>query len=187
MAFLTKEQLDSLGFKHVGHNVKISDKASIYTPEKISIGDNTVISDFSVISGSVEIGRNVYIAVGCIIQGANYGVSIGNFAELAAYSHLFAAADDQSGEYISNPTVPDEFKNVIGNAISIGRHAVIGAKAIVYPGVDIGEGAVVSAYVIQMQDAESWGVYFGNPSEKVKTRSKALLKLEKKYLSQEAS
>jgi hypothetical protein len=30
MAYYTEEQLNNLGFKHIGKNVKISDKASIY-------------------------------------------------------------------------------------------------------------------------------------------------------------
>ncbi|MCI0501125.1 MAG: acyltransferase, partial [Epsilonproteobacteria bacterium] len=30
MAYYTEEQLKRLGFKHIGNNVKISNKASIY-------------------------------------------------------------------------------------------------------------------------------------------------------------
>ena len=39
MPYLTKKELANLNFKFLGENVKISDKASIYEPEKISIDD----------------------------------------------------------------------------------------------------------------------------------------------------
>ena len=50
MAYYTEEQLNQLGFKYIGENVKISDKASIYNHDQIEIGDNSRIDDFCVIS-----------------------------------------------------------------------------------------------------------------------------------------
>ena len=41
MAFLNKEELQSLGFKKIGKNVLISGKASFYGQQNIVIGDNT--------------------------------------------------------------------------------------------------------------------------------------------------
>ena len=38
MAYLTRQQLEAMGFKHLGKNVKVSDKASIYNANQISIG-----------------------------------------------------------------------------------------------------------------------------------------------------
>ena len=73
MAFLSDEQLAALGFKSLGKNVRISDKASIYNPENIVIGDNSRIDDFCVISGRVEIGRNVHIAIFFNVAGGEEG------------------------------------------------------------------------------------------------------------------
>ncbi|MBK2297214.1 acyltransferase, partial [Francisella philomiragia] len=67
MAYYTEEQLGKLGFKYVGKNVKISDKASIYNHDQIEIGDNSRIDDFCVISGKLQIGRNVHITPQCLI------------------------------------------------------------------------------------------------------------------------
>ena len=63
MAFYTQSELSELGFKFLGRNVKISNKAAIYGHENISIGDNSRVDDFCVISGRVTIGRNVHMAV----------------------------------------------------------------------------------------------------------------------------
>lgn len=57
MAFIPEEKLKEMGFKSLGKNVKISDKASIYNCDRISIGDNTRIDDFCVISGTVTLGE----------------------------------------------------------------------------------------------------------------------------------
>ena len=65
MAFLTEIALKEHGFKRLGKGVKISSKASIYNAGNISIGDNTRIDDFCIISAGeegIEIGRNVHIA-----------------------------------------------------------------------------------------------------------------------------
>ena len=48
MSFLTQTQLHNLGFKSLGQNVLISDKASIYSPELISIGSHVRIDDFCI-------------------------------------------------------------------------------------------------------------------------------------------
>ena len=59
MTFLSEENLNSMGFKSLGKNVKISEKASFYNCNEIVIGDNSRIDDFCVISGNVSIGRNL--------------------------------------------------------------------------------------------------------------------------------
>ena len=46
MAFLSQAHLHAMGFRSLGQNVRISDKASIYDPEIISIGDHSRIDDF---------------------------------------------------------------------------------------------------------------------------------------------
>lgn len=47
MAYLDEIQLKEMGFKSVGENVKISDKASFYGCDNISIGNNVRIDDFA--------------------------------------------------------------------------------------------------------------------------------------------
>ena len=44
--FLTEKEIKILNFKSIGKNVLISDKASIYGAENMSIGNNVRIDDF---------------------------------------------------------------------------------------------------------------------------------------------
>ena len=66
MSFLSKKELNDLGFKSLGENVLISDKCSIYNAKNISIGDNTRIDDFAILSagdGGIEIGNTCILLV----------------------------------------------------------------------------------------------------------------------------
>jgi putative colanic acid biosynthesis acetyltransferase WcaF len=47
------------------------------------------------------------------------------------------------------------------------------ARAIVLPGVTIGEGAVLGAGAVTSRDLEPWSVYAGNPARKVGERERA--------------
>jgi len=51
MPYLDKKKILNFGFKYIGEDVKISSLAQIYNPENISIGNNSRIDDFTVLSG----------------------------------------------------------------------------------------------------------------------------------------
>ena len=185
MAFLTKKQLKMMSFKSFGHNVRISDKASIYNADQIEIGDHSRIDDFCVISGKVKIGRNVHIAVYCNIAGGEKGIIFEDFSGLAYGCQVFTQSDDYSGRSLTNPTVPDEYKKEVKKAVKIGRHTIIGTNTLIFPGVEIAEGTAVGALSILTKSTEEWSIYVGIPATRVKERKRDLLKLEKKYLASE--
>lgn len=185
MAFLTVEQLIQMDFSSLGTNVRISDKASIYNPEQIEIGNNSRIDDFCVISGKVSIGRNVHIAVFCNIAGGEKGVTLEDFSGLAYGCHVFTQSDDYGGRTLTNPTVPDKYKREIKKAIVIGRHSIVGTNSLIFPGVVLAEGTSVGGLSMVTKSTEEWSVYFGNPAKRIKTRKRDLLKLEQEYLIDE--
>lgn len=183
MAFLNEQQLEQMGFKHLGTNVRISDKASIYNPDQIEIGDHSRIDDFCVISGKVIIGRNVHIAVFCNVAGGEKGVTFEDFSGLAYGCHVFTQSDDYSGRTLTNPTVPGKYKREIKKSIVIGRHSIVGTNSLIFPGVTLAEGTSVGALSMVTKSTEEWSVYFGNPAKRIKARRRDLLELEKEYLS----
>jgi acetyltransferase-like isoleucine patch superfamily enzyme len=183
MAFLTQSQLQAMGFKHLGVDVKISDKASIYNCDLIEIGDYSRIDDFCVVSGRVTIGRNVHIAVFNNVAGGELGVTMEDFSGLAYGCHVFSQSDDYTGKSMTNPTVPAQFKSETKAAVVIGRHVIVGTSSIVMPGVTLAEGCSVGAMSWITKSTEPWGVYFGIPAKRIKNRSKKLLELEAEYLA----
>ena len=182
MSYLSEENIRKIGFKSIGINVKISEKASIYNPAEIEIGDNSRIDDFCVISGKLTIGRNVHIAPHCLVAGGEKGIVMDDFSGLAYFCQVFSQSDDYSGRTMTNPTIPIDFKKEFKSPIHIGRHVIIGAGSIVFPGVVLAEGCSVGAMTLVNKSTEPWGIYVGNPAKRVKDRSKDLLVLEQKFL-----
>ena len=182
MAYLTRQQLEAMGFKHLGKNVKVSDKASIYNANQISIGDESRIDDFCTISGKVTIGRNVHIAVYVNVAGGEPGITFEDYSAIAYGSHIFAQSDDYLGYAMTNPTVPDRYKKETKLPIVVGRHTLIGTNCVIFPGVTFGEGTAVGACSLVIRDTAPWSVYTGIPAKKVKERRKDLLLMEEDYI-----
>jgi len=182
MPFLSQEQLKKMRFKHLGQNVLISDKASLHNCDNIEIGDNSRIDDFCVLSGKVKIGRNVHIAVFCNVAGGELGVEFLDFSGLAYACHVFTQSDDYNGQTLTNPTVPDKYKNEIKKAVLIGRHSIVGTNSIIFPGVVLAEGTSIGALSMVTKSTDEWSVYFGAPAKRIKARKRDLLILENEYL-----
>lgn len=58
-SFYSDEELQQMGFAHVGHDVMISRKASIYGASNIWIGNHVRVDDFCVLSGKITF-RELY-------------------------------------------------------------------------------------------------------------------------------
>jgi acetyltransferase-like isoleucine patch superfamily enzyme len=186
MAYLSRDILESMGFARLGRNVKISEKASIYEPEKMEIGDHSRIDDFCVVSGRITMGRNVHIAPMCLVAGGAPGITLEDFSGLAYQAQVFAQSDDYSGATMTNPTVPSDYKSEIKQPIHLGRHCIVGAGAVIVPGVVVGEGTAIGALALLLDSAEPWSIYAGIPARRVKARRKDLLSLEQEYLRSES-
>jgi len=187
MAYLSRDQLEQRGFRRIGRNLRISDKASIYDPEQIDIGDNSRIDDFCVLSGRIVIGRNVHIAVFCNLAGGSEGITLDDFSGLAYGCHVFSQSDDYSGLTLTNPTVPAKYKSELKKAVHIGRHCIVGTNSLIFPGVHLAEGTSVGALSMVTKSTEPWSVYFGVPARRLKARNRDLLELEKQYLAEECA
>lgn len=184
MAYLSRDQLLAMGFASLGQNVKISEKASIYDCDRIHIGDNSRIDDFCVVSGQVTIGRYVHVAAMCLVAGGSAGVTFGDFSGLAYHVQVFSQSDDYSGATMTNPTVPARFKSERKAAVAIGRHVIVGAGSIIFPGVALAEGCSVGAMTVVRKSTSPWGIYVGNPAKRVMERKRDLLALEQALLAE---
>ena len=184
MAFLKQSDLQALGLKKIGKNVKISEKASIYNPDSIEIGDNSRIDDFSVLSGNIYIGSFCHITPMCLIAGGVPGITLCDFTTLAYGVKIFSQSDYYSGQTMTNSTVPKKFKAETFKSVTLGRHVIIGAGSIIMPGVSIAEGCSVGAMSLINQSTLPWGIYVGVPGRRLKDRGKNILKLEKILLEE---
>jgi acetyltransferase-like isoleucine patch superfamily enzyme len=181
MAYLSRDQLAQMGFKKLGKEVKISDRASIYNADQIEIGDFSRIDDFCVISGAVKFGRFNHITPMCLVAGGAPGIVFEDFCTLAYGVKIFSQSDDYSGETLTNSLVPKKFKKEFFSAVSVQRHVIVGTGAVIFPGVTLAEGCAVGAMALVTKSTDAWGIYAGVPAKRVKERKKDLLKLEKEF------
>lgn len=182
MAYYSEEELKELGFKYIGKNVKISDKASIYNHKQISIDDNSRIDDFCVISGEINIGKNVHITPTCLVAGGEKGIVFEDFTTIAYGVKIFTQSDDYSGKTMVNSTLPKIYKNEFMKEVILKKHTIIGAGSIIMPGVILEVGTSIGAMSLVLKSTESWGIYIGTPVKRLKDREKNILELEKEYL-----
>jgi galactoside O-acetyltransferase len=177
---LSASQIAQLGFGSIGSNTRISNLASLHGAERIYIGDNVRIDDFCILSagsGGIYIGSYVHVAAFCSIIG-QAEIRIEDFAGLSARVSIHSSSDDYSGETMTNPTVPDRFRNVDIRPVSLGRHVIIGSGSVVLPGVTMGEGAAVGALSLVTRPCDPFSIYSGVPARRIGSRSRKLLDAE---------
>jgi len=183
MAWLTREELEALGLKRLGKDVKVSDKASLLNPEQLSIGDRSRIDDFCVISGKVTIEHNVHITVFCNLAGGEPGITVGAFSGIAYGSHIFAQSDDYSGQELIGPTFPEKYRtNTVKEPVVLEKFCNLGAHALVGPGVTLAEGTVVGMKSLITRSTKPWTIYFGIPAKPLKSRQQDMVALAEQYM-----
>lgn len=181
-SFYDREELASLGFKSVGENVLISRKASIYSPGKISFGNNVRVDDFCILSGNITIKDNVHISAFCGLYGGGE-IVIGNYSGCSQRCLLISASDDFSGEFMVGAVIPDEFKNVTYGKIELEDYVQLGANTVVLPNVIIKEGAVTGAMSLVNRSLDEWSINYGVPCKFQRERKRELIEKVSKYES----
>jgi acetyltransferase-like isoleucine patch superfamily enzyme len=109
----------------------------------------------------VKLGKNNVINFGCLLDGRRFfiqtgaNVSIGPEAAILTLGH-----DPQSAVFADR-----------GGDVIIGDRVWVGYRAILLPGITIGEGAVVGAGTVVTSDVEPYTIVVGNPARKVGNRN----------------
>lgn len=186
LSYMTRSELEAVGFGSLGEDCLISRLASLHNPAAIHIGSRVRIDDFCVISARepVTIDDNAHIAVGALLMGGD-GIDIGAFVGVSSRSALYSASDDFSGRSLVGPTVPEKYRvGLIRGRVSLARHALVGTGCTLMPGSQLGEGATLYAHSLFLGEAEPWTIYAGTPARALKPRSRDLLTLEAAYLEE---
>ncbi len=185
--FYTPEELKELGIKEFGENVKISRNAMLYHPEKLVLGHDVRIDDFTVISGNVRLNNFVHLSQFCGLYGDEAGIEIEDYTAVAAKCSIYAVSDDYVGASIPTPMVPMKYKTMIQKPVHIGKYSILGANTVILPGVSVGEGTTVGAMSLCNKDLEEWSVYVGTPAKRLRDRDKKLLDLVEEFEKERAT
>lgn len=84
---------------------------------------------------------------------------------------------------MSNPTIPDKYKNVESAKVTIKKHVIIGSTSVILPGVTLKEGSAFGSFSFINHDSSEYSINAGIPFRKIKDRSRNLLSLEKEFIN----
>lgn len=132
---------------NMNKDVVIYNGFDIRDPYKITINEGSIVGDKCILDGRNEIyiGKNVNISTGVWIWTEQHDLQ----------SPYFAC-------------------NNKGGAVIIEDRAWISCRAIILPGIKIGEGSVIAAGSVVTKDVEPYSVYAGIPARKIGNRNKDL-------------
>lgn len=181
MAFISREILNQMGFKSLGDNVLISDKASLFNVGKITLGSNVRIDDYCVLSageGGINIGSYIHIAVYTSLIGKG-NITLGDYVNLSSKVTIYSSNDDYSGEYMTNPMVPEQLTNVTHADVVLDEHVIVGSGTVVLPGSKLNRGVAIGALSLVNGNIPEFQIHAGVPSKFIKERSKRINAIEK--------
>jgi acetyltransferase-like isoleucine patch superfamily enzyme len=155
--------------------LNIYPSARIVGRENITFGDPVLVDDFVLVVARdpITVGDFVHLAAFSSITGGSR-VEIGDFCAVSQGARILTGTDDFVDWGFGNSTVPSEFRNTTRAPVSIGRFCIVGANAVVLPGVTIGEGATIGAGTVVTRDLAPWGVYLGNRRLRERDRAAVL-------------
>ena len=129
--------------KYSGKNITIEKGASF--GRRLSIGNNSGVGINALLDGEVIIGNDVMMGPDVIIYTQN---------------HAF-----QSTDITMNKQGKKKKKKVI-----IGNDIWIGARVIILPGVEIGDGCIIGAGAVVTKNIPPYSIVGGNPAKILKRR-----------------
>ena len=108
----------------------------------------------------VELGDRNVINFGCLLDGRKFRIVTGNDVSIGPEASILTLGHDpQSSSFADR-----------GGDVVIGDQVWIGYRAVILPGVSIGEGAVVGAGAVVTKDVEPFAIVAGNPARKIADR-----------------
>lgn len=125
----------------IGRCCVVKSSCEIWQPWNLTMGDYVALSEH-VVCYTVD------------------KITIGNQTTISRDAFLCCASHDVSSPIMELTTAP----------IEIGSNAWIAARAIVMPGRNVGDGAVVAAGSVVVDNVEPWTVVGGNPAKVIKKR-----------------
>ena len=137
----------------IGSNAAREKEAGAWGHERLA----TVMHPAAMVSPLAAIGRGCFVAAGAIVgPGAllemgvivNHGAVVDHDVQLGAFCHVAPNA-------------------TLGGSVRVGQRVLVGASAVVLPGIGIADDVVVGAGAVVRAPLLSAGTYVGVPARKI--------------------
>jgi acetyltransferase-like isoleucine patch superfamily enzyme len=113
--------------------------------------------------GRITIGAGTVINRGVVLDG-RFPLTIGENVSISIQTMILTLQHDLAASDFC----------AVGAPVIIGDRAFLGARALVLPGITIGEGAAVGAGAVVTQDVEPFAIVAGVPAKVIGSRPRAL-------------
>ena len=128
--------------RHFGRRSSVQLGCKFLNPRNVSIGERNVIN------------------FGCLFDGRRFAITTGTDVSIGPEASILTLGHDpQSASFADR-----------GGDVVIGDRAWIGYRAIILPGITIGEGAVVGAGAVVTKDVAPHTIVAGNPAREIGRR-----------------
>lgn len=144
-----------------GHVPSHCFRRNIYRLFGVKIGKGTTIHMWASFfnPGGVKIGEDTIIGDHCFLDGRSK-LNIGNHVDIASQVLIYNSEHDIEAEDFRAVTAP----------VEIGNYVFIGPRAIILPGVTVGEGAIIGAGAVVTKDIEPYKIVGGIPAKEIGER-----------------
>lgn len=185
--------------KYLGTNVKIDTGVYFQNPEFITIDDNCWIDKNVIIlagrddstrekivrknngypgrPGEVFIGKNIHVAVGCLISGISAGIYVDDNCGIAAGSKIFAFTSHYRSEkspandaICFNILTAPERQCIVEGPVYLEKNVGVALNAVILPGVTIEKNSFVSINTVVHRNVKMNSICSGNPGQVVSER-----------------
>jgi acetyltransferase-like isoleucine patch superfamily enzyme len=112
----------------------------------------------------IHFGNRNVVNFGCLFDGRKFHIRTGDDISIGPEAAILTLGHE--------PQSPDFADR--GGDVTIGNRAWIGYRALILPGVEIGEGAVVGAGAVVTKNVEPFMIVAGNPARKIGVRNRDL-------------
>jgi acetyltransferase-like isoleucine patch superfamily enzyme len=112
----------------------------------------------------IHFGRRNIINFGCMFDGRKFSIRTGDDVSIGPEAAILTLGHDPQ-----SPEFGDR-----GGDVVIGNRVWIGYRAVILPGIKIGDGAVVGAGAVVTRDVEPFTIVAGSPARKIGERQRDL-------------
>ncbi len=138
--------------------------SSVRVADEVAFGHNVLVRENVTIGGRTKIGTNV------VIDGStNIGASVS--IQTGVYICTYSTIED--GVFLGPCSVFTNDKYIVQKPFklvgpTVKKGASIGANALLFPGVTVGEGAVVGSQAMVNSDVPARTIFVGIPAKKIR-------------------
>lgn len=161
----------------VGKNVVIQNNVSFYGLNYISIGDNTVVQNYTSINAHYQyknqvFNPNIIIGKNCNIGPFNHITSVNKIVikDGVLTGNRVTISDNNHGSFCHKDLLfpPADREIVSKGDVEIGENVWIGENACILSGVHIGDGCIVAANAVVTKDVPPFSLVAGAPAKVIK-------------------